>query len=84
MNFTTFQKSDRPAVITAPVLTHIKTPPRAGGLVIDIGTSEAIDRGVYLSKSSEPELSGNKIQMEMDRVCFLVCFPGLIPQQHTI
>jgi uncharacterized protein (TIGR02145 family) len=62
-SFITFQSTDLPTVITAPVLKHTNTPPRVGGNILNTGTSEILERGVYFSLLPDAVLNGKKFQI---------------------
>jgi len=79
LSFTTVPNMDLPYVITAPVLNHVSAPPRVGGNVLFEGTSNLIERGYYWDLKPNPELNGNKIQIEGGSGLFSNLLPGLNP-----
>jgi uncharacterized protein (TIGR02145 family) len=76
-SFTTIPDTNLPYVVTAPVFTHLNTPPRVGGNVLNEGSSELSDRGFYLGLSHNPEIGGTKFQFETGSGIFSDLIPGL-------
>jgi uncharacterized protein (TIGR02145 family) len=76
-SFTTVPDTNLPYVITAPVSTHINTPPRVGGNVVFEGSSELSERGIYFGHNSNPEIGGTKFQIGNGTDIFSDFLPGL-------
>jgi uncharacterized protein (TIGR02145 family) len=76
-SFTTVPDTNLPYVITAPVFTHINTPPRVGGKVMYDGSSKVSERGIYFGLSPNPESGGTKFQIGNGSDLFSDLLPGL-------
>jgi len=78
-SFTTVPDTNLPFVITTPALTHTYSPPRLGGNVKYNGLSDISDRGICISLSSNPEITGTKYHIDKGIGLFSDLIPGLIP-----
>lgn len=78
-SFTTVPDTNLPYVITAPVFTHMNTPPRVGGKVCYEGSSKLSERGIYFGLNSNPEVGGTKFQIGNGTDLFSDLLPGLNP-----
>ena len=76
-SFTTVPDINLPYVITAPVFTHINTPPRVGGKVWYEGSSQLSECGIYFGLSPNPDISGTKFQIGNDSGLFSDLLSGL-------
>jgi uncharacterized protein (TIGR02145 family) len=76
-SFTTVADTNLPFVITAPVYTHMKTPPRAGGNIMFEGSSKVIECGIYFGLSPNPEIAGTEYQIGKNSGLFSDLIPGL-------
>lgn len=78
-SFTTVPDLELPYVVTAPVFTHMNTPPRVGGKVWYEGLSKVSERGIYFGLSPNPETGGTKFQIGNESGLFSDLLPGLNP-----
>jgi Fibrobacter succinogenes major domain (Fib_succ_major). len=76
-SFTTVPDINLPYVTTAPVFTHINTPPRVGGNVIYEGSSKLSEHGIYFGLSHNPEIGGTKFQIDNGAGLFSDLLSGL-------
>lgn len=73
------EKSFPPGIITASVDEITGTTARVGGKIINNGGANITDRGVYWGNSSDPELSGTKLQSGSGDGTFYETLSGLAP-----
>jgi uncharacterized protein (TIGR02145 family) len=76
-SFTTVPDINFPYVITAPVFTHISSPPRVGGNVKYEGSSKLSDCGIYFGLAPNPDIGGTKFQIGNSSGLFSDLLTGL-------
>jgi uncharacterized protein (TIGR02145 family) len=76
-SFTTVPDTNLPYIITAPVFTHVNTPPRVGGNILYEGSSKLSECGIYFGLSPNPDIGGTKFQIGDESGLFSDLLSGL-------
>jgi uncharacterized protein (TIGR02145 family) len=76
-SFRTVPDLNLPYVVTAPVFTHLNTPPRVGGKVWYDGSSKVSECVIYFGLYPNPDIGGTKFQIGNESGLFSDLLSGL-------